>query len=69
MLDKKFLSNRFMAFVENECKGSSILYEYLSLQISKDDDLAGKEYKQTVAETDGHGRCFKWFIQDRILVK
>ncbi|MCJ8008721.1 DUF2332 domain-containing protein [Lederbergia wuyishanensis] len=32
-------SNRFINFAEHECKGSSPLYEYLSLKISEDKDL------------------------------
>ncbi|MET3195735.1 DUF2332 domain-containing protein [Bacillus sp. OAE603] len=39
MLTKEVLSQRFSTFAENECKGSSELYEFLSLEIAQDDDL------------------------------
>lgn len=35
----KILSDRFIRFAKEECKGSSPLYEYLSLQIAEDDTL------------------------------
>lgn len=35
----KKLSDRFLLFAERECVGSSELYEYLSIQISKDQEL------------------------------
>lgn len=35
-MDLKFLSNRFMAFAEKECSGSSALYEHLSKEIAGD---------------------------------
>ncbi|MEI3606316.1 DUF2332 domain-containing protein [Pseudogracilibacillus sp. SE30717A] len=35
----KILSDRFIRFAKEECKGSSPLYEYLSLQIAEDDSL------------------------------
>ena len=34
-----FLSQSFLNFAERECKGSSVLYEFLSIEISKDDKL------------------------------
>jgi len=39
MLTKEVLSQRFSTFAENECKGSSELYEFLALEIAQDDDL------------------------------
>jgi len=38
-LDKTKLSQRFRNFANNECKGSSKLYESLSLKIAADDEL------------------------------
>lgn len=38
-MDKTQLSLRFRNFAEIECKGSSDLYEFLSLKISEDDEL------------------------------
>ncbi|RDU34971.1 DUF2332 domain-containing protein [Neobacillus piezotolerans] len=38
-MDLKFLSNRFKAFAEKECKGSSPLYEQLSKEIAGDPEL------------------------------
>ncbi|WP_409270562.1 DUF2332 domain-containing protein [Neobacillus sp. SCS-31] len=38
-MDLKFVSNRFMAFAEKECKGSSALYEHLSRKIVGDPEL------------------------------
>ncbi|WP_210469348.1 DUF2332 domain-containing protein [Sporosarcina sp. 6E9] len=38
-MDIARLSNEFKVFAEAECKGSSILYEYLSNQIAGDTDL------------------------------
>ncbi|WP_316569705.1 DUF2332 domain-containing protein [Neobacillus sp. YIM B06451] len=38
-MDLKFVSNRFMAFAEKECKGSSALYEHLSKKIAGDPEL------------------------------
>lgn len=35
----KALSKRFLTFAEQECKGSSSLYEYLSIEISKDETV------------------------------
>lgn len=35
----KQLSERFVAFAEKECKGSSVLYEFLALAISRDSEL------------------------------
>ena len=29
--------------------------------------LNGVEYKQTIAETDGHGRWFKWLLEDALV--
>jgi hypothetical protein len=39
MLDKEVLSQRFLTFARDECRGSSLLYEYLSLEISREDTL------------------------------
>lgn len=39
MLTKEVLSEKFVSFAEKECKGSSLLYEYLSREISCDDEL------------------------------
>ncbi len=39
MLNREFLSQSFMKFAMNECRGSSELYEYLSLEIARDDEL------------------------------
>ncbi len=38
-LNKAKLSQRFRNFADNECKGSSELYEFLSLKIAEDDEL------------------------------
>src|SRR4051812_11000295 len=38
-MDKLQLSLRFKNFANIECKGSSKLYEYLSLKISQDDEI------------------------------
>lgn len=38
-MDKLISSQRFTNFAQNECHGSSNLYEYLSLQIANDDEL------------------------------
>ena len=38
-MNKDDLSQKFLTFAETECKGSSPLYEYLSLEISKDEEL------------------------------
>ncbi|HWK21449.1 DUF2332 domain-containing protein [Bacillus sp. J37] len=39
MLSKEVVSNLFSNFSEKECKNSSKLYEFLSLKISKDNEL------------------------------
>ncbi|TDL72120.1 DUF2332 family protein [Rhodococcus qingshengii] len=39
MLSKEVLSQKFTTFAENECKGTSELYEFLALEIAKDDEL------------------------------
>lgn len=39
MLDKEILSQSFKKFAMQECKGSSELYEYFSLEIARDDEL------------------------------
>ena len=39
MLGNDELSQIFKSFAKNECKGSSRLYEYLALEIAKDDEL------------------------------
>ena len=39
MFNKDVLSKTFLAFAEKECKGSSLLYEHLSIKIAADDDL------------------------------
>lgn len=39
MFTKEDLSKKFVSFAEKECKGSSQLYEYLSREISRDDEL------------------------------
>ena len=38
-MDQKALSNMFKRFSEEECKGTSELYEFLSLQIASDEQL------------------------------
>ncbi len=38
-MNKDDLSQKFLTFAETECKSSSPLYEYLSLEISKDEEL------------------------------
>lgn len=38
-LDKKTLSERFKTFAAKECRGSSKLYEILSLKIAKDNEM------------------------------
>ncbi|NHM30954.1 DUF2332 domain-containing protein [Neobacillus terrae] len=38
-LKKEEISQKFLNFAENECKGSSHLYEYLSLKIAKDEQI------------------------------
>jgi hypothetical protein len=35
------------------------------LDLHLDYYLEGKEYKETIAETDGHGRWFQWKIEER----
>ncbi|RKQ28168.1 DUF2332 domain-containing protein [Oceanobacillus halophilus] len=44
------LSKTFLTFAEKECKGSSMLYEYLSIKISKDDELL------TICKNAGEGQ-------------
>jgi hypothetical protein len=39
LIDNEVLSQTFLTFAEKECKGSSLLYEFLSIKISKDDEL------------------------------
>ncbi|UYO17996.1 DUF2332 domain-containing protein [Bacillus sp. 41-22] len=39
MLTKEQIANLFRNFSENECKGSSDLYEYLSIEISEDEEV------------------------------
>ncbi|WHZ05692.1 DUF2332 domain-containing protein [Neobacillus sp. YX16] len=39
MIDNEVLSQTFLIFAEKECKGSSLLYEFLSIKISKDYEL------------------------------
>jgi hypothetical protein len=39
MLSKEVLSQKFLTFAENECKGSSELYEFLAIEIAKDNEL------------------------------
>ncbi|PFL24724.1 hypothetical protein COJ07_03610 [Bacillus cereus] len=39
MLTKEQIANLFRNFSENECKGSSDLYEYLSIKISEDEEV------------------------------
>lgn len=39
LVNKEILSKTFLNFAEKECKGSSLLYEFLSIKISADDDL------------------------------
>ncbi|MFJ7738687.1 DUF2332 domain-containing protein [Lysinibacillus sp. NPDC097287] len=39
MLIRETLSTTFTNFAENECKGSSVLYEHFALEISKDNEL------------------------------
>lgn len=38
-MDKVYISQRFKTFAIDECRGSSQLYEHLSLNIAKDDML------------------------------
>lgn len=38
-MDKDQLSQKFINFAVNECKGSSKLYEFLSLKIAEDDEI------------------------------
>lgn len=38
-MNYKQIAQRFLTFAEVECKGSSPLYEYLSLQIAKDEEM------------------------------
>lgn len=38
-MDKAYLSKWFQIFAEKECRHSSLLYEWLSLRISEDDEL------------------------------
>lgn len=146
LVNNEALSKTFLTFAEKECKGSSLLYEYLSIKISKDDELLticknagegisllskfvdkipedsvicifhthvanqipfemkkqllqivedigrnrdvfhiynniqdrylhldyyldGIESKSTIAETDGHGRWFEWFLKRQIPIQ
>lgn len=39
MMDITKLSQQFLNFAEKECKGSSPLYEYLSMNIAKDQEM------------------------------
>lgn len=39
LFNTELLSKTFLTFAERECKGSSLLYEYLSKKIASDDDL------------------------------
>ena len=39
MRDKQYLSQSFIKFAMNECRGSSELYEYFSLEFARDDEL------------------------------
>lgn len=39
MLTKEQVANLFRNFSVNECKGSSDLYEYLSIKISEDEEV------------------------------
>ncbi|PWW26866.1 hypothetical protein DFO73_10929 [Cytobacillus oceanisediminis] len=39
MFNNEVLSRTFLTFAEKECKGSSLLYEHLSIKISRDDNL------------------------------
>lgn len=39
MLNKPILTEQFMVFATRECKGSSRLYEQLSLAIADDDEM------------------------------
>jgi hypothetical protein len=39
LVEKEILSQRFRHFAEIECKGSSELYEHLSINIAEDDEL------------------------------
>ncbi|EOP53652.1 hypothetical protein IKQ_02492 [Bacillus cereus VDM053] len=39
MLTKEKVANLFRNFSVNECKGSSDLYEYLSIKISEDEEV------------------------------
>ncbi|MFD1361564.1 DUF2332 family protein [Lentibacillus salinarum] len=38
-MDKQALSHSFKKFAEEECKGTSELYEFLSLQVASDEQL------------------------------
>ncbi|MBK5350421.1 DUF2332 domain-containing protein [Bacillus sp. TH44] len=39
MLTREQIANLFRNFSANECKGSSVLYEYLSIKISEDEEV------------------------------
>lgn len=39
MFNAEVLSKTFLTFAERECKGSSLLYEYLSKKIARDENL------------------------------
>ncbi|RAN90606.1 hypothetical protein B5P41_06220 [Bacillus sp. SRB_28] len=39
MLTREQIANLFRDFSANECKGSSVLYEYLSIKISEDEEV------------------------------
>lgn len=119
MRTQEQIANLFRNFSIKECKGSSVLYEYLSIveQISEDAvicifhthvanqipeqvkhklekqiqeigakrdvfhlynnmwdrDLhidyyiSGNKYRETIGETEGHGRWFSWKISDKTI--
>lgn len=39
LVDNEALSKTFLNFAEKECKGSSLLYEYLSIKVSRDAEI------------------------------
>src|SRR5699024_2083466 len=50
MITHEILSKRFLHFANMECKGSSPLYEYLSMEIAEDNELL------TIASKAGKGQ-------------
>lgn len=50
ILDKTQLAERFKTFAFKECKGSSNLYEYLSLKIAEDEEMLEISYNVRVGQ-------------------